>query len=230
MRVTHTFEISAGGFISEVTPPFPMDTRRYVHIFIWKDARNLWQTSCIYITAFCIFIYHRPTWACLCRYWCCLFFFPVALQSLKDLGRLTYKWFLELFRHMVGLLGGVISPSQGLYLRRTTQHRNTRTNIYALSGVRTHGQPTGQDPRLRPHGHCDRHWCSLSNENTFWELLRDISVKPLKPNEPKSLPRSESYAKRKATSLSEARLNSVYEFKPYLKKKKKNSTLLHHKN
>jgi hypothetical protein len=32
---------------------------------------------------------------------------------------------------MVGLLGRVISPSQGLYLHRTTQHRNTRTNIHA---------------------------------------------------------------------------------------------------
>jgi hypothetical protein len=33
----------------------------------------------------------------------------MALQSLKDLGRLTYRWFLELFRHTVGLLGWVIS-------------------------------------------------------------------------------------------------------------------------
>jgi hypothetical protein len=32
-------------------------------------------------------------------------FFPMALQSLNDLGRLTYRKFLELFRHMVGLLG-----------------------------------------------------------------------------------------------------------------------------
>jgi hypothetical protein len=46
--------------------------------------------------------------------------------------------FLELFRHMVRLLGRVISPSQGLYLHRTTQHRKTRTNIHALSGIRTH--------------------------------------------------------------------------------------------
>jgi hypothetical protein len=38
-------------------------------------------------------------------------FFPMALQFLKDLGRLTYRRFLELFRHMVGLLGRVISPS-----------------------------------------------------------------------------------------------------------------------
>jgi hypothetical protein len=64
--------------------------------------------------------------------------YSVALQSLKDLGRLAYRRFLELFRHLVGLLGRVISPSQGLYLHRTTQHRNTRTNIHALNGNRTH--------------------------------------------------------------------------------------------
>jgi hypothetical protein len=68
----------------------------------------------------------------------------VAVQSLKDLGPLTYRMFLELFRHMVGLLGRVISPSQGLYLHRKTQHRKTRTNIHALSGIRTH------DPRNQP--------------------------------------------------------------------------------
>jgi hypothetical protein len=67
----------------------------------------------------------------------------VALQSLKDLGRLTYRRFLELFRHMVWLLGRVISPSQGLYLHRTTQHRKTRTDIHALSRIRTH-DPSNQ--------------------------------------------------------------------------------------
>jgi hypothetical protein len=68
----------------------------------------------------------------------------MTLQSLKDLGRLTYRRFLELFRQTVGLLGRVISPSQGLYLHRTTQHRKTRTNIHALSGIRTH------DPSKQP--------------------------------------------------------------------------------
>jgi hypothetical protein len=66
--------------------------------------------------------------------------------------------FLELFRHMVGLLGRVFSPSQGLYLHRTTQHRKTRDIHPCLerdSNPRSQ-QPTGQDPRLRPHGHCDR--------------------------------------------------------------------------
>jgi hypothetical protein len=72
-----------------------------------------------------------------------LAFFPAALQSLKDLGRLTYRRFLELFRQTIGLLARVISPSQGLYLHRTTQHRKTRTTIHALSGIRTH-DPSNQ--------------------------------------------------------------------------------------
>jgi hypothetical protein len=65
---------------------------------------------------------------------------------------------LELFRHMVGLLGRVIRPSQGLYLHRTTQHRKTRDKHPCLerdSNPRSQ-QTTGQDLRLRPHGHCDR--------------------------------------------------------------------------
>jgi hypothetical protein len=44
---------------------------------------------------------------------------------------------------MLGILGRVISPSQGLYLHRTTQHRKMRTNIHALSGIRTH-DPSNQ--------------------------------------------------------------------------------------
>jgi hypothetical protein len=70
----------------------------------------------------------------------------------------SHMRFLELFRHMVWLLGRVISPSQGLYLHRTTQHRKTRDKHPCLkrdSNPRSQ-QPTGQDPRLRPHGHCDR--------------------------------------------------------------------------
>jgi hypothetical protein len=62
---------------------------------------------------------------------------------LLDHGRLIYRRFLELFRHMLGLLGRVISPSQGLYLHRTTQHRKTWTNINAFSGIRTH-DPSNQ--------------------------------------------------------------------------------------
>jgi hypothetical protein len=69
--------------------------------------------------------------------------YSVALQSLEDLGRLTYGRFLNLFRNLVGLLGRRISLSRGLYLYRAAQHRKTRTNIHTSSGIRTH------DPSVR---------------------------------------------------------------------------------
>jgi hypothetical protein len=65
-------------------------------------------------------------------------FFPVALQSFRILAASHIGGFLNNIRHMVGLLGRVISPSQGLYLHMRTQHRKTRTNIHALGEIRTH--------------------------------------------------------------------------------------------
>jgi hypothetical protein len=50
----------------------------------------------------------------------------------KDLGRLTPE---------VGLLWTSDQLSQRLH--RTTQHRNTKTNMYASSGIRTH-DPSNQ--------------------------------------------------------------------------------------
>jgi hypothetical protein len=87
-----------------------------------------------------------------------LLFFSCGSTVLEDPDRLACRRFLELCRHMVGLLGRVISPSQGLYLHRTTQHRKTRDKLPCFerdSNPRSQ-QPTGQDPRLRPRGHCDR--------------------------------------------------------------------------
>jgi hypothetical protein len=71
------------------------------------------------------------------------FFLSCGSTVLFNPDCLTYRRFLELFRHMVGLLGRVISPSQGLYLHRTTQHRKTHTNIHALSGIQIH-DPSNQ--------------------------------------------------------------------------------------
>jgi hypothetical protein len=48
---------------------------------------------------------------------------------------------------MVGLLGRGISPTQGLYRHRTTQHRNTRTHIHDPSRIRT-CDPNVQTARL----------------------------------------------------------------------------------
>jgi hypothetical protein len=56
------------------------------------------------------------------------------------------------FRHLVGLLGRVISPSQGLYLHRTTQHRKTKTKhtcFERYSNLRSQ-YSSGQNPRPRP--------------------------------------------------------------------------------
>jgi hypothetical protein len=42
---------------------------------------------------------------------------------------------MNLFGHLVGLLGWGISPVQGLYPYRTTQHRKMWTHIHALSRI-----------------------------------------------------------------------------------------------
>jgi len=66
---------------------------------------------------------------------------------------------MNLFRHLVGLPAREISPTQGLYLHRTTEHSKTRTHIHASTGIRT------RDPSvravecstcLRLRGHWDR--------------------------------------------------------------------------
>jgi hypothetical protein len=65
------------------------------------------------------------------------------------------------FTQTVGLLGRVISPSQGRYLH-TGQHKhgiNAQADIYALSGIRTHDPNVraGEDSScLRLRGHCDQ--------------------------------------------------------------------------
>jgi hypothetical protein len=61
----------------------------------------------------------------------------------------------------VGLLGLVISPSQGRYLR-TEQHKHTitgATDIHASSGIRTHDpnvRAIDDSSCLRLRGHCNR--------------------------------------------------------------------------
>jgi hypothetical protein len=53
-------------------------------------------------------------------------------------------WFANIFRYLLGLFGRVISPSQGLDLHRTTQHRKTLTYIHASNGIRTHDSIVGE--------------------------------------------------------------------------------------
>jgi hypothetical protein len=71
---------------------------------------------------------------------------------------------------MVGLLGRVISPLQGLYLHRTTHHRKTRTNIHALSGIRTH------DPRNQPAKNHASDRTTVTGIQTLMLMIIDLDV------------------------------------------------------
>jgi hypothetical protein len=66
-----------------------------------------------------------------------IIFFKRHLQSFMDLWPTLMGFSIYTQRHLVGLLGWGISPTQGLYRHRTTQHRNTRTHIHAPSRIRT---------------------------------------------------------------------------------------------
>jgi len=63
---------------------------------------------------------------------------------------------MNLFRHLVGLLGKGISPTQGLYLHRTTQDRKMWTHVHDPSRIWTCDPSVWvvEDSMcLRPHGH-----------------------------------------------------------------------------
>jgi hypothetical protein len=78
------------------------------------------------------------------------------------LGPGIFFIFVIFFSQTVGLLGRVISPSQGRYLQTGQLKQNKRiytTNFHALSEIRTHNPSVRADEDgscLRPHGHCDR--------------------------------------------------------------------------
>jgi hypothetical protein len=76
---------------------------------------------------------------------------------------LLFSFGNNFFTQTVGLLGRVISPSQGRCLH-TREHKhiiNAHTDIHALSGIRTHDpsvQASEDSSCLRPRGHWDRRW------------------------------------------------------------------------
>jgi hypothetical protein len=75
----------------------------------------------------------------------------------------------KIFRHLVGLHGRRVSPSQGLYLHRTTEHRKTRTHALYL-------HRTTQHRKTRTHIHA-------SSGITVFERLKPTSqiARPLLP-------------------------------------------------
>jgi hypothetical protein len=94
-------------------------------------------------------------------YYLFIYLFPLSLRTEHRAStvprplRLLFQ-FLGSIRHLVGLLGGGISPAQGLYLHRTTQHRKTQANIHAPSRIRTcnpNFRAAEDSTCLRPLGH-----------------------------------------------------------------------------
>jgi hypothetical protein len=79
--------------------------------------------------------------------------------------RIYFFWIYGIYEHLVRLLGRGISPTQGLYLHRTTQHRKTRTHIHASNGIRTRDpsvRGVEDSTCLRPRGHWDRQYSRIS--------------------------------------------------------------------
>jgi hypothetical protein len=82
-------------------------------------------------------------------------------------------------RHSVGLLGRVISSSQGLCLHTRTENAQT-LNFHALSGIRTHdpGLRAGEcSACLRPFGYRDRHIIALDlrdSVSTFHAIEKTV--------------------------------------------------------
>jgi hypothetical protein len=106
----------------------------YIYIYIYESRvcnRRVYESLCRFLLCKSI-LYHMAifTW----------YFFN--LLRIRPCGLFQFRITSEIMnhRHTIGLLGRVISSSQGLYLHRATQHRKTRTNIHALSGIRTRDQ------------------------------------------------------------------------------------------
>jgi hypothetical protein len=89
--------------------------------------------------------------------WSDNFFFQLA--SIVLCGPWSSLMDFSIHRNLVRLLGWGISPTQGLYRHRTTQHRNTQTHIHAPGKIRTcdlNVQAVVDSTCLRPLGYWDR--------------------------------------------------------------------------
>jgi hypothetical protein len=116
---------------------------------------------------------HHAHWGCMCV----LTLTPMGNSSTffsnGSFSPYRAPWHLLQFRNhfftqTVGLLGRVISPSQGRYLHTgQAKHRiKAYTDIHALRGIRTHdlsARMSEDSSCLRPRGHCDRQFKHLAS-------------------------------------------------------------------
>jgi hypothetical protein len=81
----------------------------------------------------------------------------VALQSLKDLGLLTYEvsWTIQTYGRTPWTSDQPVARPLPTQDNTTQKDADKHPSLERDSNPRSQ-QPTGQDPRLRQHGHCDR--------------------------------------------------------------------------
>jgi hypothetical protein len=129
-----------------------------------------WQWPCLRSLIFSPPKTHYTRYCCIITLMASSF---MSLQPFVGLGRLFTSL---IYTQSAGILGRVISPSQGLYLH-TGQHKH-RINAYihALIGIRTHDPsvPASEDSScVTPRGHCDRQhfWHVLQYSGVTWAQL-----------------------------------------------------------
>jgi hypothetical protein len=123
-----------------------------------KQRERYRQKLCLWSISLFVLVHTRTT-----------DFFSLALQPPWALASFSVSWS---FLQTVGLLGRVISSSQGLYLNiGQTQNKHIHTpNIHALCGIRNY-DPSFQDSEdslcLRPLGCCERRTRELIRYNLY---------------------------------------------------------------
>jgi hypothetical protein len=106
-----------------------------------------------------------------------LFSFSLCLFQASDFFFFTYGS----FRHLVELLGRGSVQRQGLYLHRTTQHRETQTHIHALSTIRTcnpNVRAAEDSTCLRPHGYWDQPLQEFSKNKYYHRFQVEVNTLP----------------------------------------------------
>jgi hypothetical protein len=95
---------------------------------------------------------------------------------------LTSETYESIFRHLVGLLGREINPTQVYTGQHNTKKKKTRAHIHASSGIRTHDpsvRAVEDRTCLRPRGKFkmnrnehDKHGmlCARSIFEKFWNI------------------------------------------------------------
>jgi hypothetical protein len=107
-------------------------------------------------------------------------FVRISFFYLDELGPLACShseliWDYRSYRQSMGLFGWVISPLQGRYLHRASQTEESRSDIHASSGIRTHDPSVWEGEEVscpKSWGHCNRHFVGIKIWDSYLYLRR----------------------------------------------------------